>query len=95
MLQDNQCLSLYVSSPVVGDIEPCSPLKVNQRFGGIYRLYLQDTKITGVRNRRENRWQEKACTLKTEAICRSETSIDFQRTKRLQNIPENSTLDKH
>jgi hypothetical protein len=28
-------------STIFRDITPCSPLSVNRRFGGIYRLHLQ------------------------------------------------------
>jgi hypothetical protein len=34
------------------DITPCSPLKVNRRFGRTYRLHLQDRSISQVRNQR-------------------------------------------
>jgi hypothetical protein len=30
-----------MKNSVFWDVTLCSPLKVNQRFGGIYRLYLQ------------------------------------------------------
>jgi hypothetical protein len=36
---------------------PCSPLKVNRRFGGIYRLHFHCLKISRARNQREIRWQ--------------------------------------
>jgi hypothetical protein len=36
---------------------PCSLLKVNRRFGGIYRLHLQGRRISRSRNQSENRWQ--------------------------------------
>jgi hypothetical protein len=39
------------------DITPCSPLKVNRRFGGTYRLHLQVRKISRARNQVESRWQ--------------------------------------
>jgi hypothetical protein len=35
------------------DITPCSPLKVNRRFGGTYRLHLQGPRISQARNQRE------------------------------------------
>jgi hypothetical protein len=41
------------------DITPCSPLKVNRRFGGTYRLHLQGRKISRAQNQRESRWQAK------------------------------------
>jgi cellulose synthase/poly-beta-1,6-N-acetylglucosamine synthase-like glycosyltransferase len=55
----------------------CSPLKVNQRFEGTCRLHLQrrisqETSMKHVSKR----------DLKMEAICSSETSVDFQQTTR-------------
>jgi hypothetical protein len=38
------------------DISPCSPLKVNRRFGRTYRLHLQG-RISRARYQRDNRWQ--------------------------------------
>jgi hypothetical protein len=60
--------------------EPCSPLKVNRRFGGTYRLYLQG-RINRARYQRESRLQ-------------AERSVDFQRTIR-RYIPEDSSLHNH
>jgi hypothetical protein len=34
-----------------------SPLKVNRRFGGIYRLHLRARKISRARRQRKSRWQ--------------------------------------
>jgi hypothetical protein len=31
----------FVKSTIFWDITPCSPLKVNRRFGGTYRLHLE------------------------------------------------------
>jgi hypothetical protein len=88
-------------STLFWDITPCILLKVIRRFGGTYRLYLQGRTISRARNQRESRWQAErasrlrcsaySSTLKMEAICSSETSIDFQRTAR-RYIPEDSTL---
>jgi hypothetical protein len=33
--------AVVMKSSIFWDITPCSPLKVNQRFGGTYRLHLQ------------------------------------------------------
>jgi hypothetical protein len=44
------------------DITPCSPLKVNGRFGGIYRLHLQGGRISRTRNQRESRRQRQVST---------------------------------
>jgi hypothetical protein len=32
---------VVMKSSIFWDIKPCSPLKVNRRFGGTYRLHLQ------------------------------------------------------
>jgi predicted ATP-binding protein involved in virulence len=69
-------------------ITPCSPLKVNRYFGGICRLRLQGKRIRQARNQHETDSNLlPAClayysTLKMEAICFSEMSVDFQRTTR-------------
>jgi hypothetical protein len=77
------------------DITLCSPLSVNRRFGWTYRLHLQGRKIISA-----SRWQLLACwflaelissTLKMEAICSSETSVNTQRITR-RYIPEDDTL---
>jgi hypothetical protein len=59
---------------------PCSPLGVNLRFGGTYRLHLQGILAELIFS-----------TLKMEAICSSETSVDIQWTTR-RYIPEDCTL---
>jgi hypothetical protein len=38
-----------------------SPLKVNLRFGGAYRLHLQGRRISRIRNQRESGWQAELC----------------------------------
>jgi hypothetical protein len=38
-------------------ITPCSPLSVNRRFGGTYRLHLQRLKISWARNQCESKLQ--------------------------------------
>jgi hypothetical protein len=37
-------------SSIFWDITPCSPWKVNRRFGGTYRLHLQSRRISVARN---------------------------------------------
>jgi hypothetical protein len=39
------------------DLTPCSPLKVNRRFGGTCRLNLQSQRISLARNQLQSRWQ--------------------------------------
>jgi hypothetical protein len=98
-----------MKSTVFWDITPCSPLKANRRSGGTYTylLHLQGQGISRARNQRE---ASRAClppastliscsayslTQKMEAICSTETSVDFHRTTR-RFIPEDSiTLYNH
>jgi hypothetical protein len=40
--------AVVIKSSICRDIMPCSPLIVNQRFGGKYRLYLQGIRISWV-----------------------------------------------
>jgi hypothetical protein len=47
--------ALVMKSTIFWDIRPCSPLSVNRRIGGTYRLYLQGRKISWARNQRESR----------------------------------------
>jgi hypothetical protein len=42
-----------MKSSAFWDITPCSPLKVNQRFGGTRRLLLQVGRISQARNQRK------------------------------------------
>jgi hypothetical protein len=42
-----------MKSTIFWDITPCSPLKVNRRFGGTYRLHLQGRRISRAGNQRE------------------------------------------
>jgi hypothetical protein len=93
-LKFHTCLS--VKGAIFWYTTPCSPLKVNRRFGGTCRLHRQGRKISRTR-KRENRWQAEQASfsaLKMEAICSSETSADFQRTTR-RYIPKDGTLHNH
>jgi hypothetical protein len=87
-------------SSIFWDITPCSPLKVNWSFRGTYRFHLQDRRISRARYQWESRWQAKlvscsaySSTLKMEALCSSETSVDFQRTT-WHYTPKDNTLRK-
>jgi hypothetical protein len=83
-------LFIVVKSTIFWDITPCNPLRVNRRFGGIYRLYLQGRKVSRARAQRESRWKPDPM----EAICSSETSVNFQRTTRRYN-PKDGTFNNH
>jgi hypothetical protein len=49
--------AVIMETSIFCDIILCSPLKVNVRFGGRYRLHLQGRRINQTRNERERRWQ--------------------------------------
>jgi hypothetical protein len=82
---------------------PCNALKINRRFGGTC-LNLQGRRISQARNQHKELCLSPSFTLvscsaysstpKMEAICSSETSVDFQRIAR-RYIPEDSTLHNH
>jgi hypothetical protein len=38
--------NFIIKSNIFWVITPCSPLKVNRRFGGTYRLYFEDRRIS-------------------------------------------------
>jgi hypothetical protein len=84
------------------DITPCSPLRVKRCFGGTYRLLLQGRRNQFSKNQQASRWQAEcllvfaeliSSTVKMEAICSSETSVETPRTTR-RHIPEYDTLYK-
>jgi hypothetical protein len=76
-----------VNRTIFWDTTPRSTLKLNRRFGGIYRPHIQGRRICRTRNQLEGRWQ-------AEATCFSETSVDFHHTTR-RCIPGHSTLHNH
>jgi hypothetical protein len=48
---------MFIKITIFWDITPCSPLNVNRRFGGTYRLQLQGQRISLERKQRGSRWQ--------------------------------------
>jgi hypothetical protein len=93
--KDEILTAVTMRSSIFWDITPCSPLKVNRRFGGTHRLHLQ-----GRTNRaKKPAWKQvasRSCsayssTLKMEAICSSETSVGSRRTAG-RYIPEERSL---
>jgi hypothetical protein len=46
--------AVVIKSTIFRDITPCSPLRVNQRFAGTYRLHLQGRKRGRARYQRES-----------------------------------------
>jgi hypothetical protein len=87
----NNCpeMTCKLKSTIFREITPCSLFSVNQSFGGTYLLHLQCHLLS--------RWflaQLIFSTLKMEAICSSETSVDTpQNTRRY--IPEDGSLHNH
>jgi hypothetical protein len=55
----------HLRSSIFWDTTPCSPLKVNRRFGRTYRLHLQGRRIRRARNQRESRWQAQTRKMET------------------------------
>jgi hypothetical protein len=82
------------------DMTPCSALSGTRRFGGTYRLHLQDRRIVQQSSEQASGtcWLAAllnySTTLKMEAIRSSETSGTTQRTTR-RHIPEEDTLQNH
>jgi hypothetical protein len=60
--------AVVVKSTIFWDITLHSPLSINQRFGGTYRLHLQGRKISWARNQHESRWQAEVFFLRYEVI---------------------------
>jgi hypothetical protein len=56
--------AVIMKNSVFWNITPCSPLKVNRRFGGTCRLSIQCLKIIQARNRRKRRWKASTILLK-------------------------------
>jgi hypothetical protein len=54
-----------MKSIIFWDVMPCSLLNVSRSFGGIYRLHLQDRRISLARKQRESRWQTAQALLAT------------------------------
>jgi hypothetical protein len=65
------------------DIMPCSPLKVNRRFG---------KNVASIFSKKPA--QREGSSKQSSAVCSSETPINFQRTTRCY-IPEDKILHNH
>jgi hypothetical protein len=69
--------NLYMKSTIFWDITPCSPMKVNRRFGGT------SPPSTGSKNKPFSRWFLAQFILwpwRWRPKCSSKTSVDFHRT---------------
>jgi hypothetical protein len=95
----NDLVGFEVLTPVVMKstifwyITQCSPLKVNRRFRGTCRLHLRISREKYEPCHLLSRWLSFSAysSLKMEAICSSETSVEFQRTT-CRDIAKDSTL---
>jgi hypothetical protein len=77
--------SWKVKTSIFWCITPCSPLKVNRRFGGTSQVTSRALLATCFHS-----WS----LLGLETICPTETSVDFQRST-WRHIPEDRTLYNH
>jgi hypothetical protein len=80
------------------NVRPCSPVKLNWRFGGTCRFHLQDRRESQTRNHASS-FMLVSClayssTLTTGAICSFEMSLDFHRNTRFCNS-EDISLYNH
>jgi hypothetical protein len=94
---------VVMKSSVLWNITPCSPLKVNRRFGETCHLHLQHRRINHAWNQCEIRLSPAftlvvclvySSTPNTEATCSTEMSVDFQRTTRCYILLERSFYDE-
>jgi hypothetical protein len=81
--------AVVLKSTIFWDITPCSPLKVNRRFGGTYRKAWWQASL-------QHALTLVSCsayfsTLKMEAICFSETLVDSQLIT-WRYVPEGGTI---
>jgi hypothetical protein len=72
--------AVVMKTSVSWNLTPCSLLKVNRCFGGIFRLHLQGRRLSKERNQRESRWNAGP-----KLTYSSETSVDFQKIDILCN----------
>jgi hypothetical protein len=85
-----------INSSTCRDVTPCSVLKVNRRFEGIFRLNLRAKEYAKSKALLATYFRMVAClayssNLKIDATFSSETSVESQRTTR-RYIPEHKTL---
>jgi hypothetical protein len=64
--------SCVYESSVFRDTTLFNPLKVNRRFGGTCRLYLQGSRISRARNQHESRWQTVQLACRNFGLCRKQ-----------------------
>jgi hypothetical protein len=66
--------AVVVNNTIFWDITPCSPLRVDRRFGGTYRLHVQGREISRAR-KRENRWEAEKAVVEFKTSIRSWTPL--------------------
>jgi hypothetical protein len=76
-------INLLVKSNIFWNKTPCSPLKINRRFGGTYRLLLQGRRVS----RQET-------SVKARGKKNKQTSVHFQLNTR-RYIADDNTLYNH
>jgi hypothetical protein len=74
--------AVIIGSYIFCGVTPCSPLKINRRFGETCRVHLKQENSTLPLPLTLVSCLAYSSTLKMEATCPSETSVDFQRATR-------------
>jgi hypothetical protein len=78
--------TVVMKSTIFWDITPCSPLKVNRRFGGTYHLHLQGRRISRARNQRENKWQAEDFQLTTRCCIPEDSTLRLNKFNKCTRI---------
>jgi hypothetical protein len=76
--------ALTLQITIFWDITPCSPLKVNRRFGGTYRIHLQG-RISRATYQHESRWQ--ARIILHNHLCENRSSYMVLALLKRENSP--------
>jgi hypothetical protein len=79
------------------DIMPCSPVKVNRRFGGFYCFYLHDRRVNQIRDQHGAGSKQRlaySSVFKMKPVCSTETSVDIHRNTR-RYISEDRIIHSH
>jgi hypothetical protein len=75
-LRFNVLAEIVMKSSIFWNIMPCSPFKVNRRFGGIYRIYLQGLLVSQSRNQVDAFSKESSESGGGEKSARQETRVN-------------------
>jgi hypothetical protein len=71
-LLETNWITIVVKSSNFWEITPCSPLKDDRRFGGIYRLHLQGQRISRAKSQSESKWQAEQSACLNFGLCRKQ-----------------------